>query len=271
MISDIVRTFSGADGEGASAWLSSLSLALEANVSGDLYANELEMLHGLVSLDPNDWLKYSSNMFTSAAIPGYSVHNTLSSILTPQLQDIEQNWFQYVANRFRWIPSIDEALTDQTDIFTGEAINSGASPLDLGMSKLIPGFKTKAGTEPWREWLLSTGWSGLKQEKTNRLTKEPLTPPQRKWINDWIGKNMNLDEKVMELMTWDDGKWKKNLEQYQKRRGVKNQEDFPVKEHFIHEYMDKMVDDAYNKAWTAYEAQNADLADLDIIRKLVKR
>ena len=267
LTSDVVREYSGPDGEMSGGWFQSLGLALEANVSGDLFSNEVETLHGLLSLDLNSYMKYTANLVASTAVPGYSINNTLSSILTPQLQDVEQNWFQHVANRFRWIPSIDEELSDQIDIFTGQSINAGANPFELALSKLLPGFKTKAGNEPWREWLLSTGWSGLKKEKMNRLSKEPLTPPQRKWINDWIGKNLNLDEKVTELMNWDDGKWKKKLEEYKKKRGYRSQADFPVKELFIHEYMDRMVDDAYQKAWGQYEAYNAEAADLGILKE----
>ena len=109
---------------------------------------------------------------------------------------------------------------------------------------------------------MTTGWDGLSKPMINKMTLEELTPPQRQWVNDWIGKHLQLDKKVEELMLWDDGKWQKELEKYRKARGFRSQKDFPVKETFIHEYLDDMMIDAYDQAWAAYEAQNAQLANV---------
>ena len=196
-------------------------------------------------------------------IPGAGVRSTLSSTLVPNLQDVENNFLGYIANRNRWIPSVEAALADKIDIFTGEPIGKGSSPLEVVASKLLPGFKTKAGVEPWREWLLSTGWKGLSDQQKDRLTNDNITPPVQEWLNNWIGENLQLDKKVIKLMEYDDGKWGKVLKEYKKKRGMRGQADLSVKDTFVHEFMNRMINDAYNKAWDAYAAMNEELADIN--------
>ena len=70
-------------------------------------------------------------------------------------------------------------------------------------------FKSNGGMEPWRQWLLSTGWDGLQNIKINKFTKEPLSPEDKHYINDWIAKNGNLQTQIQALMT-------KNNNYYQK-------------------------------------------------------
>ena len=261
LTADITREFTAADGDIAENWFRTLSGALEAGVTNDLFGSEIEMLNGLLNDNGVGGQRYLANLVDSM-IPGAGVRSSLSSTIAPHLQDVENNFQNYMANRNRWIPAIESALANQIDVFTGEPVGKGSSPLEIAMSKVLPGFKTKAGREPWREWLLSTGWKGLSDPQRDRLTGEKLTPPVRQWINSWIGENLNLDERVEKLWKWDDGKWDKALKDYKKKRGLRSQADLPVKELFIHEYMDDMMNDAYKQAWDAYAAMNSQMADI---------
>ena len=47
-------------------------------------------------------------------------------------------------------------------------------------------FKSNGGMEPWRQWLLATGWDGLQKVRINKHTKEPLEPEDKHFINNWI-------------------------------------------------------------------------------------
>ncbi len=261
LTADVTREFTSVDSEVAQEWLSTIADAIQANVTNDLFAGEIENLNGLVNGNGVDFARYASNMIDSM-IPGTGVRSTLSSVLVPQLQDVQNNLVNYLANRNRWIPAINSQLADRIDIFTGEPVGADASPIELVLSKLLPGFQTKSGREPWRQWLMTTGWDGLSKPMTNKMTLEELTPPQRQWVNDWIGTNLDLDREVEKLMTWEDGKWAKELDKYAKKKGLRSQKEFPVKETFIHEYLDDMMINAYDQAWAAYEAQNEQFADI---------
>ena len=261
LTADVTREFAAIDSEAPQEFFRTIADAIQANVTNDLFAGEIENLNGLVNGNGVDFARYASGMIDTL-IPGAGVRSPLSSVLVPQLQDVENNFQNYLANRNRWIPAINDQLADRIDVFTGEPVGADASPIELTLAKLLPGFQTKSGPEPWRQWLMTTGWDGLSKPMINKMTLEELTPPQRQWVNDWIGKHLQLDKKVEELMLWDDGKWQKELEKYRKARGFRSQKDFPVKETFIHEYLDDMMIDAYDQAWAAYEAQNAQLANV---------
>jgi hypothetical protein len=261
MVADVTNELADVDGDIAGSWFQTLASTLTANISNDIFGTEIETLAGLVQLDPTAWNKYAAGTIDSL-IPGTAVRGALSSVLVPALQDVENNWQSYLANRNRWMPSVRNALSNQIDIFTGNQINTGASPLDLAMSKMLPFFKTNAGMEPWRQWLISTGWDGMSKPLIDKTSLEELDPDKRQWINRWIGDNANLDEKIDDLRTKNNGWWDKQLKLYAKKRGIKSQKDYPVKETFVHQYLDDLVQNAYTAAWDAYTFENDKMASI---------
>ena len=117
-------------------------------------------------------------------------------------------------------------------------------------------FQSNGGMEPWRQWLLSTGWDGLQKIRRNKITKMPLTTEDRHFMNNWIAKNGGLKTQIMKLMIEGDGFWDKKLKEYTKARGLKKQEDFPIKEFLLHKELDFIHDRAFDGAWNALQARN---------------
>lgn len=255
MISDLVMAYKDDAGEGLEDWLRTITSAMSANVTSDLFVNEVDQLAGILDFE-NGTVRYLAGM-ADTMIPGASVRSALSSILVPQLQDVENNIQSVLANRNRWIPGLEATLANKVDIFTGDPVGAGSSPLEIGLSKVLPGFKTKAGREPWRHWLLSTGWKGLSEIQTNPVTGEELSPPQREWVNNWIGKNMELDKKVEELMN---SQLANDLEKYEDEALGKSQKKYPRAKTGVHRYLNLMMADAKKKAWAAYETMNAEMS-----------
>ena len=257
LISDTVMAYKDDAGEGLQDWLSTIASALQANVTNDLFVQEIEQLSGILDFKEGTQ-RYLANV-VDTMIPGASIRSTLSSTLVPNLQDVENNFIQVLANRNRWIPGVEASLANKVDIFTGQLVGAGSSPLEILMSKVLPGFSSKAGVEPWRQWLLTTGWKGLSEPQTNPVTGEDLTPPQREWINDWIGNNLQLDDKVVEIMQ---SQLADDLDKYNKAAFGKSQKKMPRGKTGVHEVLDLMLNDAYKKAWAAYETQNADFSTM---------
>ncbi len=253
MISDLVMAYQDDAGEGLGDFLNTIAGALQANVTNDLFVQEVEQLGGILSFNQGSQ-RYLANMIDTM-VPGSSIRSTMSSVLVPNLQDVQNNVVEILANRNRWIPSLEQSFADKKDIFTGEPIGAGSSPMEMLLSKVLPGFKTKAGTEVWRQWLLTTNWRGLSEPKMNPVTGEELTGPQLEWVNNWIGNNLNLDEKVIEIMQ---SQIADDLEKYEEANAGKSQKNLPRKATAVHEVLDKMLNNAYKKAWTAYEAENVE-------------
>jgi len=63
-------------------------------------------------------------------------------------------------------------------------------------------------------------------------------------------------------MTEGDGYWNKKLKEYVKLRGLKDQSQFPIKEFLLHRELDRIHQDAYDAAWDALQARNANFTPL---------
>ena len=97
--------------------------------------------------------------------------------------------------------------------FTGEQVNGAKYPLEKFIGRFMPFWESAGGEEPWRKWLISTGWNGLSKPMTHPYTGEELPPEARQWINGYIGANGTGIRKWRDMMTWDEGRfvreWKK--------------------------------------------------------------
>ena len=107
--------------------------------------------------------------------------------------------------------------------------------------------------EPWRQWLLSTGWDSVSIMKTNPITGEIITPKDRQWVNNWIAKNMNLAGQIESMMNYPTGFWSNKLKEYKKKRGLRNQKDYPLKELVVHQELNRIHRQAMKYACSALE------------------
>ena len=82
-------------------------------------------------------------------------------------------------------PLLEEAV----DPFTGNQINGAKYPLERFIGRMLPFWESAGGDEPWRKWMMSTGWTGLSEQMVNPISGEKLDPTARQWINRWIGEN----------------------------------------------------------------------------------
>tara|TARA_R100000329_G_scaffold142568_1_gene126070 strand:- start:155 stop:715 length:561 start_codon:yes stop_codon:yes gene_type:complete len=139
------------------------------------------------------------------------------------------------------------------DIYTGQPVRH-YNHLINATNAFLPMFKSNGGMEPWRQWLLATGWDGLQKIRRNPDTTLPLDAKDRQFVNNWIAKNSNLDAQIQQLMTEDDGYWNKELQKYVKLRGLQNQEDFPIKKTLLYKRLDRIHDRAFRGAMDALNA-----------------
>ena len=196
-------------------------------------------------MGPNALARYASGM-VDTLIPGAGVRSALNDVLMPQLQDVEDNFQSYLANRNRWIthPLLEEA----TDPFTGQPINGAKYPLERFIGRMLPFWETAGGQEDWRKWMQSTGWTGLSEIQKNPYTGEDIKPYERQWLNRWIGENGNWDKEMEQYMNWDEGKFEKA---WRALPGHKRAQ-LPIGKTYVHQWLDESKKRQFNNAWAAF-------------------
>ena len=230
-------------------WLGAMADALNANVARELFT-EVTSLQELISLSPAALQRYSASQ-SDVMIPGAGVRSALNDVIAPQLFDVQDNFLGYLANRNRWITQ--SWLDEMIDPFTGETVNGNQFPLQRFLGRFLP-FETMGGDEPWRQWMLSTGWTGLSEPMANPFTGEELKPDQRQWINRWIGENGNWDKEIEGYMNMDAGEFKR---EWLKLKGKRAKLD--IGKTYIHDLLDESKKRQFNAAWNAYIAAHPEV------------
>ena len=209
----------------------------------------------MLSGDPTAWNRFFAQQFDQTAIPFRGIRSILNNAISPGLRDVNNDFFSYMANANKFImPTGEDAyLPEMVDVFTGRPIK-GYEKITQAGNALLPMFKVNGDMEPWRQWLLSTGWDGMTRIRTNKFTKQPLSAQDRQFINNWIGKSANLKGQIIKLMTENDGYFDKKMKEYNKNLKGK----VPVKDWIVHRELDRIIDTAYDNAWYELEAYRAE-------------
>ena len=216
LTADIIYQANRVDQSITEETLLKLSHAISMNITNETFISGFEPLAGLITRDPSAWNRFFAQQ-TDMTIPYAGVRKVLNNIVSPQLKDVKNDYGSYLKNANKFLFSGDEDLPNILDIYTGKPIKTH-HPLVRASNAFLPMFKSNGGMEPWRQWLLATGWDGLQRIRTHPDTGLPLEPKDRQYVNNWIAKNANLSGQIEQLMTEDDGYWNKFLKDYVKRR-----------------------------------------------------
>lgn len=231
-----------------------VSFAISSNITNKSFLSGIQVVTDLLSGDEGAWNRFFA-LQADSTIPFTGLRSILSKTITPQLKDVENDFAHYLGNRNKYLFSSDEELKNMLDIYTGKPI-SYWEPFTAAANALTPFFKTNGGTEPWREWLIKTGWDGLKVVNRNPITGSKATPEQRQWVNNWIAQNADLAGQIESMRSAPDNFWNDKIKEYVKRRGQQTQEQYPVEKMVVFEELDRIHGDAFRAAWNAYAMEN---------------
>tara|TARA_B100001996_G_scaffold282002_1_gene222395 strand:- start:1390 stop:5193 length:3804 start_codon:yes stop_codon:yes gene_type:complete len=228
-----------------------LAFSISMNVANKTFLSGFEPLVSMFSGDEGAFKRFVAGQADSL-IPfaPSGMRSVLNNAIAPQLKDVQNDWGSLMANKWKFMNPAN--LVDQVDMYTGKPIRFH-EPLTAATNAFMPFFKSNGDMEPWRQWLLSTGWDSLPSMKSNPITKMRITPTDRQWINNWIANNMNLAGQIEGMMTAPDDFWNKKLKEYKKARGWKKQSDYAIKELVVHQELDRIHRDAMRFACSALE------------------
>ena len=273
LVADTVYNAERVDSALSEEWFQKTYFALTMNVTNQTFLSGLRPLAGLLSGDETIMKRFAASYVdpvTVGAIPGLwsGTRSILNKAISPQLKDVENEISEYHKNYSKFLFHENDVLKDQLDIYTGEPINY-SEPLTAAINAVLPFGKSNGGHEPWRKWLIGTGWNNLQTLRTNRYTKRPLSPAERYWINNWVARHAGLQQQVEALMEQDAaGKY---IERYRDARGQRSQKEYPISETYIHDQLDRIHNNAFRLAWKALEIENSNYADTSVLEKYKRK
>ena len=164
----------------------------------------LTSLEPLIAAQSGNLSRFNSlvaNM-ARAMIPQSGGLGVISNAITSSQKDIQSSIIKYIQNK---IPIGSSFLPEQIDIWTGTPLNDIDNPFLRILNSLNP-IKVSGTQEPWRQWLLTTGWDGLSRLKKDSTGSYEYSEEEREQILKYIGE-MQLYKKLIPLMN--DPKFKK--------------------------------------------------------------
>jgi hypothetical protein len=116
-------------------------------------------------------------------IPWSGALGVASNAITSSQKDIYNDMIGYVKNR---LPGLSSSLPERIDIFTGQPLNDIENPF-LRIVNAVNPVKVGEGTEPWRQWLINTGWDGMQMIRMDSTGNHEYTPAEREVLYRYIG------------------------------------------------------------------------------------
>ena len=252
LVGDVIYYSDRVDQSLIEDWLGKLTAAITMNTTNQTFTAGFEPLVSLFSGSEAAWNRYSAQT-VDTMLPQRGVRTILNNIISPQLRDVKNDFVSYLKNYNKFMFPDQPDLPNMVDVYTGEPIKFHEK-LTAAANALSPTFKQNGGMEPWRQWLLATGWDGLSKKQVNTITGGNLTPHARQWINNWLGHHGGLEGSLIKLMNEKPDKWESELQAYKKGLGIAGkQSDAPIKKTLLYRRIDAIHQEAFNHAYAAYE------------------
>ena len=166
---------------------------ISAGFTNKTFMAGLEPVVKFFSGDTTQISRYISNE-TRAYIPMSGALGVFANSITSAQKDIHDDMFAYLANR---IPIAKAYLPDRIDVWTGRPINDIDNHFLRALNAFNP-VPISDGAEPWRQWMMRTGWDGMQLLRRDSTGKYEYTPAERQELYQIMGQ-MQLWKQVEKL------------------------------------------------------------------------
>ena len=164
-----------------------------AGFTNKTFMSGLDPLIKLMNGDETQFARLAANEFR-AMIPMSGAVGVFANAISSSQKDIHNDLMGYVANR---VPGFNTLLPERIDVWTGKPINDIDNPWLRALNAFNP-VPISDGGEPWRQWLLRSGWDGMRMLRKDSTGKYEYTPAEREELYKIMGK-MGLWKKVEEI------------------------------------------------------------------------
>ena len=233
-----------------------ISWTIAAGFTNKTFMSGLEPLVKLASGDSTAIARLMANEARSF-VPLSGAAGVLSKAISSSQKDIHADMVGYVQNN---LPGFNTQLPERIDVWTGKPINDIDNPVLRFFNSINP-VPISDGVEPWRKWLLETGWDGMKLLRKTADGKYDYSPEERTEVYKYMGR-MDLYKKVEKLMK--SPRIKHQLDQMRRLRASNQDYDFvTIKTEGlpIYDYLNDIVREAQIIAEQQMNMKNPTIAD----------
>ena len=174
--------------------MSKISWTLAAGFTNKTFMSGLEPLVKLSTGDETAMARLLANE-ARAMIPMSGALGVFANALSSSQKDIHKDMIGYVRNR---LPLTNEYLPERIDFWTNRPINDIDNPFLRALNAFNP-VPISEGKEPWRNWMMRTGWTGTSLLRKDSTGMYEYSPAERVAIYKEMGK-MKLWKQVENLM-----------------------------------------------------------------------
>jgi hypothetical protein len=191
-----------------------LSFAFSMNITNKSFLQGLTPLNDMLSGDEAGFQRFVASQLNNI-VPYASLRNQLGQLMYPGLREVDNEFQQLVRNRNAWVDAFspETALPYARDFIDGSRIRD-YDPMTRILNTVLP-FKTNPSTEPYRQWLIKTGFEAMPVLKKSTGGID-YTPRERELIASYMGQYGDLPRKLTKLMNRKD--IQKDLEFYSSQR-----------------------------------------------------
>lgn len=224
---------------------SKLAFAFSMNITNKSFLAGLSPLTDMLGGNEAGFQRFLAEQ-TNNIIPYAGLRRQLGELLSPGLREVDEEFFQLIRNRNAWADAIspETALPYARDFIDGSRIRD-YEPMTRIMNSVLP-FKTNPSVEPYRQWLMKTGFEAMPVLKVSSNGIR-YTPRERELIGSYMGQYGNLPRELTKLMGRKD--LQRDLEFYtQQRQNGVTSEDLNLAKSRVHSSIRQIFNRAKSRA-----------------------
>jgi hypothetical protein len=252
LAADVFDNFDSITENDAQTMWAKLSYVMAASVTNRSALAGLEPMNDVLSGNPAAANRWAAS-FVSSFAPLSGARNELGRLLYPQLRELDQDFFQLMRNRNKWMDGIDpnNALPDAHDWISGEKVGYPEDIFVRILNAVTP-FKVAEKISPERQFLMDIEYDNRPSFRTNGKGVE-YTPQERSELYSIMGRQKIFKAAIEQAMATTTAKaWRDRIK---KARGKGASID-PTEWENLYNSLDKAM-------YTAVKAAETELSNRD--------
>jgi hypothetical protein len=198
---DVLDNFDSLDEPSIETFLNKSGHILAANITNKSFTAGLEPLNDVLAGNPAALARWGAS-FGSSFLPGSGFRSELGRLLEPQIKEVEQEFFQQLANRNAFAKS---HLPDAHDWIDGGKIGEPTNFFTRVWNVYSPWWKQSERISPEKQFLIDIEFDARPTLRTNGKGVE-YTVDQRSEITDLMGQSKVFRDEVRKIMNSIEGK-----------------------------------------------------------------